>query len=183
MDEEEKEWKIDDYLPVVNQISRFVAHDFPNVEQDEIKTELTVWLMERKPSQPPDNRLLFRALRRRAKGYALYQRSVALHKSVQYEYRPSDVRRILEDLWVSDRASQFVPGDARSTMDTSMDGSDTAADISWALELLPETDYFLLCRKYRFAHTLEDSQERKIRRIVDRLTDILNSYARGSWNK
>lgn len=180
----DSEWKIDDYLPVVDKIARFIAYDFPNIEEDELKNEMVVHLLAKRPKKGPDDQILYRTLHRCAKMYALRRRTQDLDKTSQYEYRPSDVRRMLETLFHPDQWDRtYVPDDARSVDVGGDDRIELTADVKWALELLRMGDVLLIKRKYKLRDKLDDKTERACRRAVDRLTIVLNSYARGNYYK
>lgn len=176
------EFNIRQYDTLIGRISSFVAHDFPNLDEAEIRGELTLAMMESRPDVAPDDRALYRVLLGRARRYAVQQRTEDLSKTSQYEYRPSEVRRMLEEVfdpleWVN----TYVPQDAKSIDLGGCDAIELTADISWAMDLLPEKDRGLLRKRYEDQEDLSITQDRALLRTIDRLTNILNSYARGRW--
>lgn len=164
---------------LVAKISASVARDFPGVDQDDISQHLYLTILtNRKNFKSPDNAGVTGALWRIAKDHATQLRAEALHLSAQYAYRPSDVRKILENTF--DRAEWFdteVPEDARSLKD-SADELDLQSDIKWGWSQLHITEMQLVFRRYALKEDLGEADRRKLNRAIEKLVDVVNTYPR-----
>ena len=85
--------------PLVQRVSRFVGHDFPGCELEDIEQGVWLWLLEHPKYRDPEEENIFSILIRAAKGVAWNDRKESMQTSVQYHYRPSDVRKLLETVF------------------------------------------------------------------------------------
>jgi len=105
-------------------------------------------------------------------------RAKGLFSSVQYDYRPSDVHKILETAFLDDVDRRHVPDDARSMDDH--DDIEVMADVLWALDGMGWLDRERIESKYKFGVEPEGYHRERLDEAVERLTERLNSYSRGS---
>lgn len=164
---------------VVAKVSMTVARDFPGIEHQDISQHLFLTILENRDKfKNPDNEGVTGALWKIAKGYATLLRSEALHLSVQYAYRPSDIRRILEHTFNRDEwFDTHVPEDAESIKD-SADELDLQSDIKWGWSQLDDTEKRLIFRRYGLKDELDDSERRKLNRGIEKLVEVVNTYPR-----
>lgn len=164
---------------LVAKISNSVARDFPGVDSQDISQHLFMTILENRSNfKNPDQSGVTGALWRIAKDHARQLRSEALHLSVQYAYRPEDVRKILEHTF--NREEWFdthVPEDAKSIKD-SADELDLQSDIKWAWSQLDIRDKQLVFQRYALKEELNDADRRKFNRAIEKLVDVVNTYPR-----
>lgn len=178
--EEAVEWS-----GVVEKIGKFVARDFPGIEWEDLTQDIWVHLLEREQKGPlpsPDADGVMRALKREAERIAWRRRKEDLRSTSQYDYRPSDVRRILETSFnYMDWPRGPVPDDAKS--DDGLAAFDIRSDISAGLDRLSQSHRNAILGRYRDGNmSTGDAQKKMLYRAVDALTDILNTY-RGRLNR
>jgi DNA-directed RNA polymerase specialized sigma24 family protein len=168
-------------LPIVEQASRSVARDYPGVDADDIYQELCVFVLENerylKPEETAGTRyILYRA----AHIYARKERAAGLFASVQYDYRPSDVRAILEtafsepEMWLDAQ----VPDDAVSRKTSGVDGLDVTLDVRNALRELSPVDHGAIFGRYADGVVPEagSAERKRLDRAVHRLTEAVNTF-------
>jgi hypothetical protein len=179
----------DIWSPVVERVARWVVADFPDVEPDDLTQDLYVEIMERHWTDPQDKRVNT-VLVKVAKDKALKYRAEHLILSPQYNYRTSDVRRILKRVfehqdWI--KGSQWPDCDPegavappRSNSEPSYSLDETLvefSDVKYAWERLPLGTRKTLFSRYCLGEeATSKSEERKIQRAVVKLTDYLNTY-------
>lgn len=166
---------------LIRKAARFAAYDIPNVSEEDLFQDLWVYVLEHGQNLDPERSGISTILSRKAKSMALDQRKKDLYTSVQYTYRTSDVREILEDIYEYESwAEGFCPADAKSA--DGLGSIDVRSDVSWALKQLP--DQYFTAIELRYAsgvtHGPDSRGRRQLNRAIKRLTDILNSYYRSS---
>jgi hypothetical protein len=169
-------------LPVIDPASRTVARDYPGVDSDDLYQSLCLWVLENEKWLKVDEEagckyIIYRA----AHILARQERTESLHNCAQYDYRPADVRKILETAFdePENRLQAFVPEDASSWKKTGMDGIEVTLDIRAAVDELGVIEADSIVSRYRDGIVPEaDSSERKrLDRAVHKLTDLVNSYS------
>ncbi len=172
-------------LPVIEAIAPSVARGYPGVDKDDLYQELCVWVLENGHRLDLGHAAGCRyILNRAAHIFCKRERAAQLQRHSQYNYRPADVRKMLEAAMSGDpleRLDTHVPADAASAKETGTDGLDLAMDVRVSADSLPEADQKSIYGRYVLGVVPEaDSAERKrLDRAVDRLTDELNSYSSG----
>lgn len=171
---------INEWLPKIDQVASFFSQDFPDVEYDDVRSDLIIFVLENKHLNDPEHGVVGTALRRRAQAYAWDQRREHLTLSVQYSYRPSDVRRLLETLgnyrtWPNAK----TPEDAKSRRGN--DSIEMSADVSRAFAKL-RGPYQDVIRSRYFSgtgNTFEtgSAESKRLSRAIAALCDILNFYS------
>lgn len=157
--------------------AHFVIRDFPGAELDDLIQDLWAFIFSTPSLKHPDEIGNTTILIRVAKTAAWKQRADSLWASVQYAYRPSDVRKILETVYSpEDWDHSFVPEDAQS-----IDQDDCLtvnSDILAAIKYLPREYQKALISRYKYGVTPESNSAdyRRLNRAVVRLVDTLNTY-------
>lgn len=155
---------------LVKKTARFVAKDFPEVEEEDLENDLFVFVLETEIS--PDAEFVAKALYRKAVALSWEYRKVGLHLSAQYSYRTSDVRRIMDTgFFYEDWESGHLPDDCRS--EDYDERLVVHSDISRAYDYLTDHYQSVLYRRY---YLQEDVSAASLRKALERLTDILNHY-------
>lgn len=168
----------------IQQVARWTAYDYPDVEQEDIAQALWEKLLiqtERFQSDPEADHVT-NYLRNWGKNLAWDMRISNMYASAQYFYRPKDVRKILETVFEDhEYGDGFVPKDAWSQIDRGeTDAQDVRADIQATFKLLPESDQRALIARYQLGiKPGSEAKRKKLDRSVDNLTDRLNWYYRG----
>lgn len=160
----------------VSKVANFVAKDFPNVYKEDITQELWVFILATPSLKHPDEVGSTRVLTLVAKQAAFKMRTADLQISVQYAYRPSDVRAILRTAFRPESIQNcYLPDDARSIDED--DRIVISADVAAAIDKLPDSDRKLLLLQYKFGVEPESEKDRRaLQRAVVKVADILNSY-------
>jgi hypothetical protein len=168
---------INDWLPLIDNVARFVSSDFPDVEFEDVRSDLVVFVLTKHQLYDPEQPGANTALNRQARTYAWDQRKQHLTLSVQYSYRPSDVRKILETLgnyrtWPNAQ----TPEDAKSRKGN--DSIEMSADISRAFSKLRGPYQDVIRQRYFLKQTFENgsSESKRLSRAIGALCDILNFY-------
>lgn len=172
--------EFDRWEQLIRRASSFVVHDFPGVERDDISQSLWEHVL-RSPELDPDNPGCSSILVRVGKKLAWLQRKEHLQLSVQYQYRTSDLKEILETSFeYEDWGSGYCPADARSV--DGMGPVDIRSDVLWGLKKLPSNYRASIYR--RFKDKIDDpsdsAERRQSNRAVKKLADVLNSYYRAN---
>lgn len=162
---------LEDILEEVEKISKRVASDYPDVDWRDVQQELCVFVLENdylKSVEEGGNPGWI--LREVAKRYCNKERAIQLSLSVQYTYRPSDVRKILE-------STSFVPEDAESDAPY-MDRVDIASDIRAAFDRLSDESKSAIINKYVIGNTPKNSsyERKRVDKAIRDLTRNLNTY-------
>lgn len=171
------------FRDVIDKVSKSVCKDFPDLELEDLSQELYLAVLTHRdtiplPDEDNDQGALILYL---AKNYARKNRAVGLTVSAQYNYRQSDVRKILEEsMWYYSQWSDgYIPEDDVSEY-RHADSIIARADIAWAIDRLPE--HYKEAILDRFKRGIIPQQMtpeyRKLDRSLRKLTDILNSYKR-----
>lgn len=173
MDEMLEVWR-----PTVQRLSRFVAHDFPETDLEEVRAGLWEFICDNiSLLNSPDQPGTVPALTRVAKELCWSQRKEQLQISAQYPYRPSDVRELLRYVFERETWSEApVPDDAKSLKGN--DGIEMCADISRAYASLSDLDRRAIFEAYGLDRLPEPKtpESRRLWKSIGRLVDALNSY-------
>lgn len=163
----------------VAKIATQVSRDFPGVDFEDISQHLYLTILQHRAQfKNPDDAGVTGALWKIAKSYATQLRSEALHLSVQYAYRPSDIKSILEHTFEkSEWFDTHVPQDAKS-MKSSADELDLQSDVKWAWSQLSIEEQKVVFEKYALKEDLDATKRKRLSRAIDNLTEIVNTYPR-----
>lgn len=108
----------EDLATVIDRVARNVAADYPDIEWEDVRQELALFVLEhgssiklREDGGNPRKLLTLVAL-----DYSKRLRTQHMTLTPQYAYRPSDVKAILESAWSDAPRSAYVPDDARSPL-------------------------------------------------------------------
>lgn len=176
---------IDGWQELCKRVSQWTSYDFPDVDAEEVESQLYVFLTERKLwTKDPESEGYARALQKRANVFAWGERKEHLILTSQYSYRVRDVSILLETLFDYRLWSDAtVPDDAKSYENSAAtDGIEMTADVSRAYDLLSD-DYKQSIRS-RYADNCRPDrgspEYKRLSRAKSKLTSILNSYCGGS---
>ena len=174
---------------VVGRVARYVCHDYPDVEVDDIKQDLFEEVLKRGWTNP-NAQATSVILRLVAKEQAAKYRNKHLILSPQYNYRISEVRKILERVfayedWLPQRGAVSVDdegvvlpvdkGEPSYEMDETLV---VHSDIKSAWEQLPPNYKELIFKRYALNMMPQsEAEEQQTRRALYRMIDILNSYS------
>ncbi len=170
-------------IPMVESVARTVAREYPGVDHEDLYQDMCLWVLEHGGSLKIEEEkgtryIIYRA----AHILAGQERAEQLRMTAQYNYRPADVRRILETAFGGreEWLQSFVPDDAASIKSTGTDGLDVTIDVRTAIEeMSPEDAEIIMSRYARGLVPDPNSAERKrLNRAVDRLCESINSYTR-----
>jgi hypothetical protein len=161
---------------IVTKTARFVARDFPEVEEEDLFQDLMLWVLQNKALKNPDAPYTTTGLFKRAVAIAWGYRKQSLYITSQYSYRTSDVRKILETAFdLTEWANGYVPEDAKEL--SSDDKLIVHADIKRAFMYLSDSYKKSIFLRYALKDKPTDqSGYDRLRRAVEKLTDILNFY-------
>lgn len=170
-------------------VAKKVSKDFPSIEYDDIYQQLWEFALTYGHLYDSQNcrGLLFRV----ATIYAWDERKEQLKSTCQYDYRTSDVRKMLETQFDhEDWELTYVPPDAKSTIIPTEPGAvwytdqiELSSEIAWGLKRLKrryKPYYDAILSRYGDGQVpLNASKDRKtLDRAILALTEILNFYDR-----
>lgn len=171
---------VTELLPLIERVARQVASDYPDVEWEDIRSGLCIFVMQNANSIKMRNEggnpnwLL-----KRVAGTLCKEERAQQHRvSVQYSYRPSDVSRILETAFSVEHIDKtHVPDDAVS-LKSGFDGVEIALDIRDAYNRLNMDMKESVFRRYALGEVPDNAsyERKKLNKAVKELTRILNSY-------
>jgi DNA-directed RNA polymerase specialized sigma24 family protein len=176
----------DDLSEVIDRVARSVAKDYPDIEWEDVRQELVVFVLQHGKSiklreEGGNPKWL---LERVAQTYAKKNRTQHLILTSQYAYRPSDVKQILETAFMPEqRENTYVPEDA-----SSLDGIDSlqiSSDVMAAYELLKPDMKEVLFRRYALNQvpSNETYERKRLNKAINELTLKLNSYRGSARNR
>lgn len=171
---------VEELLPLIERISKQVSSDYPDVQWEDIRSELCIFVLQnaksikmREEGGNP-NWLL-----KRVAGTLCKEERAQQHRvSVQYSYRPSDVSRILETAFSVEHLDQtHVPDDAVS-LKSGNDPIEIALDIRDAYGRLPLDLRQSIFKRYGLGEIPDNAsyERKKLNKAVKELTRILNNY-------
>lgn len=176
----------DTWSPVTSRIARYVAYDFPDVESEDLAQDLLVEVLNRGwENESPDNQRITLILKKVAKSRAAQYRAEHYILSPQFNYRISDVRRILETVfeandWLKAALSARAEVGSRSSGEPSYNMDEVLvshSDVHRAWKRLPHQYKVAIFLRYGLKEDPEtENAGRQLRRAVARLTETLNSY-------
>lgn len=171
---------VEEMLPVIEKISKQVASDYPDVDWEDIRGGVCLFVIENKNSlkSKEEGGNPNWILRRVANQLCKEERVQHLQLSSQYSYRPSDVAKILETAWTTDAIDgTHVPEDATSQKPSS-DPLDLASDVRAAYDTLSEDLKITIFMRYALGEIPDNrSYERKrLNKAIKELTLRLNRY-------
>lgn len=172
---------IDGWQELCKRVARFTSYDFPDIDAEDVESQLYVFLTERKLwTMDPENEGYARALQKRANVFAWGERKEHLTLTSQYSYRTRDVQLLLETLFdYSLWEGAHVPEDAKSFENsTTIDGIELTADVSRAFSLLSEDYRAILYSRYSLGIRPDrgSPEYKRLSRAKGKLVSILNSY-------
>lgn len=169
-------------LPMIEPLSRSTARSYPGVEADDIYQELCLFVLQHGNNLDVENEGGCRhILSRAAHMYASAERAAALGNTCQYNYRPQDVRKILETGALNDDREAWllvhVPEDAKSLKGSA--AIEVTLDIRQAMEELAYTDRLAIYFRYHdgVVPDATSAERKRLDRAVDRLTEQLNGFS------
>lgn len=171
------------FRDVIDKVTKSVCKDFPDLEAEDLSQELYLAVLTHRdkipmPDEDNDPTALILVI---AKQYARKNRTQALSLSAQYNYRQSDVRKILEEsMWYyTEWPEGWTPEDDPSEY-RHMDSVIARADIAWAIDYLPAHYKDAILTRFRDGIIPQQAtpEYRKLDRSLRKLTDILNQYKR-----
>lgn len=171
---------VEELLPLIERVAKQVASDYPDVEWEDIRAGLCIFVMENAKSiKLRDEGGNPNWLLKRVAGTLCKEERAQQHRvSVQYSYRPSDVSRILETAFSVEHLDKtHVPDDAVS-LKSGNDAVEVALDIRDAYNRLPVDLRQSIFRRYALGEIPDNAsyERKKLNKAVRELTRILNSY-------
>lgn len=176
---------IDDMLPLIDRVAKYVAADYPDIYEDDMRQHLCLFIMQNGKSirSKEEGGNPHWILRRVAHTFARTERTQQLATSMQYTYRLSDVQQILETAFdIEDLQNTFVPEDAMSF--SGNDAIEIGSDVRAALDRLSKADRIALFKRYALKEIPDNSSydRKKLNVATKNLVFQLNSYrGRGSY--
>lgn len=181
---------VEELLPDIERISRNVSSDYPDIDWRDIRQTLCLFILEKGDQLVWEGGggSVLSILKKVAQQHCKDERTQQNYLSSQYSYKPSDVIKILESGFVrvvidektreSIINNSYVPEDAVSIDNTSVDALDVATDVIDAYERLPLDQRNALFRRYALGEIpVHASYDRKkLNKAVKELTRILNGY-------
>lgn len=191
----------EDLATDIDRIARKVAKDYPDIDWEDVRQELVVFVLTNGPSIKlrEDGGNPSKFLELVAQTYCGKQRAQHLSLSPQYAYRPSDVKLILETAFQADDIpNAYVPDDARHPLSNTFnifdtegaftvrdrdpfhepDAMEVASDVKAALLRLKIDDKEAIFSRY-VLNIIPDNaswERKKLNRAINRLTHTLNTY-------
>lgn len=171
---------VEELLPLIERVAKQVASDYPDVQWEDIRSGLCIFVMENAKSiKLRDEGGNPNWLLKRVAGTLCKEERAQQHRvSVQYSYKPSDVSRILETAFSVEHLDKtYVPDDAVSLKHGS-DSIELASDVRDAYGRLPLDLKESIFRRYALGEIPDNAsyERKKLNRAVRELTRILNSY-------
>lgn len=171
---------VEELLPLIEKIARNVAADYPDVQWEDIRSGLCIFVMEnaksiklREEGGNP-NWLL-----KRVAGTLCKDERAQQHRtSVQYQYRPSDVSKILETAFSVEHLDKtFVPEDAES-LKSGSDEIEIGSDIRDGYGRLPLDLKQAIFKRYALGEIPDNASydRKKLNKAIKELTRIVNNY-------
>lgn len=163
----------------VDSISEEIAQDYPDITPREIAEAVWVKLLtlEAMLLVDPWDHGVPEFIRRESRDSAGGIRKRKMKQSAQYNYRPSDVSRIMETVFDRmDWPSGFTPRDAREGEHDEMAAIEVRLDACCAFRRLPEHLRGYLIQRYYDMEVPEagSAEDIKLRWTIDRITDRMN---------
>lgn len=161
----------------IKRTANFVARDFPDVEREDLRQELYLFVLAHPTLESPEKPGSTVVLAKAAKMYAWNQRKQHLQLTAQYSYRTSDVRAILETVFEpSAWEGVNVPEDAKSEFNDVF--LEINCDVKRAWESLGYAMKQTIFKKYALGWEFErgSAESKRLSRAIERLTDNLNFY-------
>lgn len=172
-----KQEKYSRWEDLVSRTARFVARDFPEVDEEDLFQDVMLEVLTNDKLVNPDDFGMPTALSRFATKKAWEYRTQGLYLSVQYAYRPSDVKRILQTVFLDEGARfTYQPEDMESFYED--DRLVANSDIKYAFDRLPpqykEIIFKVFALKWEFDNN--SAERKRLNRAIDRMVQILNTY-------
>lgn len=164
----------------INKTVRFVVYDFPGVDREDVLQDLWEFVLSNPSLHSPDDDGVMGLLMKIGKRICWQYRKEDLRATSQYDYRPSDVRMILDNQFdYDDWCRTYVPPDCRSQLGN--DHLDLAAEMSVALKQLQQESPSLHRAVVRWygdndRHPAGSPERYTHGRAINRLVEILNRY-------
>lgn len=192
----------EDLAGVIDRVARKVSADYPDVDWQDVRQELVVFILEHGKSiklrEHGGNPSWL--LNRVAQTYCLKLRSQHMSLTPQYAYRTSDIQKILETAFFpEDRSETHVPDDARNPLSNTftvydqdgagsgvkdrdpfaeVDAMEVASDVMAAYNRLNLDEKKAIFLRYALGQIPENSsyERKKLNHAVKKLTYKLNTY-------
>lgn len=163
----------------IDRVAKRVAADYPDIDWEDVRQELVVFVMANGPSIKlrAEGGNPVRFLNLVAQSYCLKLRTQHHTLSVQYAYRPSDIKRILETAFsVDDIMETYVPDDAKSMR--GLDEVEIASDVKAAYDRLNMDEKATIFKRYALGIIPDNAsnERKKLNNAVKKLTYKLNTY-------
>jgi len=157
----------------VEEVARFVASAYPDVDKEDLQQDLWVWVLEQERFSNPDDDGCRTAMYWLARKKSAKYRAEHLSLSPQYCYRSDDIREIL-DGWPNVLTSD--------TTDRSFSEQVAVhSDVMWAFSQLSDNYREAIIDRYGADKEIPASgtaARKTLNRAINKLTDILNTYSR-----
>ena len=168
---------LDELTELIDRVAAGTCRDYPGVDVQDIRQSLLLFVYENagslKMRDEGGNPKLI--LNKVCKMLCNKERTEQLQATVQYHYRPSDVRRMLDTyLGSGDPTKTFVPEDAMS--ESGNDAVECASDVVYGLKQMDDKQREALVDRYvRGNVPANASYDRKVLdKAVRYLTDTMN---------
>ena len=169
----------DDYewaSEIVKRAAGTVARRWPGIERDDIEQEIWVHLLPKFGTLTRDDDYLFTAAARAGNEYAAKERDHYTRQTAQWIYTPDEVRALFKEAYFDPAYWEEAP--QKEKANKLFAGGVVVAlwDMKQAFEGLPGQYQEVITRCYRdepgTAH--DDATSKRLRRAVDRATELLN---------
>lgn len=170
---------LEEITPVIKGAARKVTFDYPEVEYEDLTQELYLTFLQyqdtiRSEDEGGNPSALFNKI---ARQIASRIRTESLRATSQYNYRPSDLRRILETVYNQEMwPHAVVPEDAISIKGN--DPIEISSDVAAALDRLPDVYRQAIEKRYKFGEVPTNGtyERKRLNLAISALADTLNSY-------
>lgn len=171
--------KYEDLAASIDRISKRVSADYPDVDWEDVRQELALFVLTNGDSikMPDEGGNPNRFLNLVAQSYCLKLRTQHHTLSVQYAYRPTDIKAILETAFsTEDVMHTYVPEDAVSMR--GIDEIELASDVKAAYDRLKPEEKVTIFKRYALGIVPDNAsnERKKLNHAVRKLTYKLNTY-------
>ncbi|MDQ0793582.1 hypothetical protein [Streptomyces sp. B1I3] len=171
------DFELDEWLEYAERVAGAFAKSFYGIDKDDIYQELAVGLITkeevlRKNARTPA--YVKRALQNVAHNYCMGERATHYFYSDQYDYTPDTVKVLVEKVLCGEPGKMSIPSDASPESQVE-EGMILNAEISRALDELPESYRAILEAKYVIGEDLSTNERKTFSRAINRLVSNLNT--------
>lgn len=170
-----------DVASAIAAVAHTVANQNPPVDADDISQALSLYYLGLTEKQRSvDLSLLKSHLYGEARSFAKRERAEWHRLSVHYYYAPEDVRSLLREMYaypIEEIIDGFVPADAKSVDNPSMDALDLMFDVHNALDDISPEDANAIAWAYDGTRDrdMTPAEKKRASRAVGRLADQMNT--------